>query len=313
MNGAPARIAVSDGDAATRRALVRALEAAGHAVEAYADTSALVSRVELGGVDLVVADAPRLCRAIKGLGSEVFVPVVLTVAVTDPEGRIEGVLAGADACLDEPFEEVELFGHVDAMLRLKRAHDHYREARRELERESATCPLTGLFGYRYLRETFPRVFAAAEEQRLPLSCLLVDVDGLRRHNVERGRAFGDSVLVEVASSLRSGVREADVVVRYGPDEFLVLLPETHFGGAMTVAERVFDDLAARKVTGTRGELVDVPVSMGVAVFPGREVRTRGELLRAAAEALSDAKRGGGGRVSVFRHAGVVLSRAGQGP
>lgn len=309
MNAEPPRIAVADADPATRRALVRSLESAGYAVEAYAEPSAVLSRVELGGIDVVVTDGPRLCRAVKSMGDDPFVPVVLTVLTTDPEGRLEGVIAGADACIDEPIEETELFAQVDAMLRLKRTHDAFREARASLERVALTCPLTGVHGYRYLHERFPRVFATAEEQKEPLACLLIDVDGLRGHNVERGRAFGDSVLVEVARSIRAGVRDADCVVRYGPDEFLVLLPETHFAGAMTVAERVFADVGARGFSTARGEPVTVRVSMGVAVFPGREVRTRTELLRATGEALSDAKRGGGGRVSVFRQSGVVLSRA----
>ncbi len=309
MSSDPPRIAVSDADPSTRRALVKSLESAGYAVEAYAEASAVLSRVELGGIDVVVADGQRLCRALKSMGDDPFVPVVLTVLATDADGRLEGVLAGADACIDEPFEEIELYAQVDAMLRLKRAHDAYREARTVLDRVALMCPLTGVYGYRYLHERFPQAFAIAEERREPLACLLVDVDGLRRHNVERGRSFGDAVLGQVARSLRSGVREADVVVRYGPDEFLVLLPETHFGGAMTVAERVFEDVRARSFTTGRGESVEVSISMGVAVFPGREVRTRTELLRAAGDALAEAKRGGGGRVSVFRHAGVVLSRA----
>ncbi len=310
MTSDPPRIAVSDVDVATRRALVRSLESAGYAVEAYAEPSAVLSRVELGGIDVVVTDGLRLCRALKSMGDDPFVPVVLTVLATDPEGRLEGVLAGADACIDEPIEETELFTQVDAMLRLKHAHDAFKDARTNLDRVALSCPLTGVYGYRYLHERFPQAFAMAEERKEPLACVLVDVDGLRQHNAARGRAFGDAVLVEVARSIRSGVREADVVVRYGPDEFLLLLPETHFGGAMIVAERVFEDVGERGFATARGEPVVVRVSMGVAVFPGREVRTRTELLRAAGEALTDAKRGGGGRVSVFRQSGVVLSRTG---
>ncbi len=312
MSSDPPRIAVSDSDAATRRALVRSLESAGYAVEAYAEPSAVLSRVELGGIDVVVADGQRLCRALKSMGDDPFVPVVLTVLSTDPEGRLEGVLAGADACIDEPLEETELFAQVDAMLRLKRSHDAFREARASLDRVALMCPLTGVYGYRYLHERFPLAFALAEERKEPLACVLVDVDGLRRHNAEHGRAFGDAVLAEVARSIRAGVREADVVVRYGPDEFLLLLPETHFGGAMIVAERVFDDVGTRGFSTARGEPVVVRVSMGVAVFPGREIRTRTELLRAATEALTDAKRGGGGTVSVFRQSSVLLSRANGG-
>jgi diguanylate cyclase (GGDEF)-like protein len=305
----PPRVVVSDADSATRRAIVRCLESAGYAVEGFADPSAVLSRVELGGVDVVIADSQRLCRALKSMGDDPFVPVLLTVLCTDGDGRVDGVLAGADACIDEPIEASELYEQVDAMLRLKRAHRAYHEAKAHLERLALTCPLTGVYGYRYLHARFPQAFASAEQRQEPLACVMVDVDGLRHLNVEHGRAFGDQALQAVARALRSGVREADAVVRYGPDEFLLLLPGTHFGGAMTAAERIFEEIGRSTISTSRGDAVKIRVSMGVAVFPGREIRTRAELLRATSDAMADAKRGGGGRVSVFRQNGLVLSRA----
>ncbi len=312
MSGEPPRVVIADADLPTRRALVLSLEAAGYVAEAYSEPSAVLARVELGGVDVVIADSQRLCRALKSLGDERFIPVVLTVLCTDGEGRLEGVLAGADACLDEPIEETALLSQVDAMLRLRRAHEAWREARAHLDHVALLDPVTGVYGYRYLHARLPALFEAAEARQEPLACLIVDVDGLRQHNAEHGRAFGDSVLVQVARGIRAGVRQADVVVRYGADDFLVLLPGTHFGGAMIVAERVFEAVGSQAFSTPRGAKVAVSISMGVAVFPGREIRTRVELLRAAGDALGDAKRDGGRRVAVFRHAGVVLSRSGAG-
>jgi two-component system, cell cycle response regulator len=310
VSAEPPRIAVFAGDAITRAALVAKLEEAGYVAEAHADAGAALARVEAGGVDVVIADSPRLCRALKSLGDERFVPVMLLVMATDGAGRLEGVLAGADVCLDEPIEETALLSQIDGMLRLKRAHAAWRSARAELEHVSLVDPMTGVYGFRYLHTRLPDLFDAAEQRHEPLACVLVDVDGLRQHNAEHGRAFGDSVLVQVARGVRAGVRHADVVVRYGADDFLLLLPGTHFGGAMTVAERVFEAVGAQTFSTPHGRHVSVAISMGVALFPGREVRTRGELLRAAAEALGDAKQEGGRRVAVFRHAGPMLTRSG---
>lgn len=313
MNAEPPRIVILSSDAVTREALASKLNEAGYGAEAHGDASVALARVEAGGVDVVLCDSPRVCRALKSLGDERFVPVVLLVMATDVEGRLEGVLAGADACLDEPIEETALLSQIDAMLRLRRAHTAWRAARAELEHVALIDPATGVHGYRYLHAKLPALFDAAEQRHEPLACVIVDVDGLRQHNAEHGRAFGDSVLVEVARGIRAGVRHADVVVRYGADDFLLLLPATHFGGAMTAAERVFEAVGRQPFSTPHGQLIHVAISMGVALFPGREVRTRGELLRAASEALEDAKREGGGRVAVFRHAGPMLARAGATP
>jgi len=310
VSGEPPRIGVFARDAVTRSALAAKLEEVGYTAEAHGDAAVARARVEAGGVDVVIADSPSLCRALRGLGDERFVPVMLLVMASDGAGRLEGVLAGADACLDEPIEETSLLSQIDAMLRLKRAHAAWLRARAELELVSLIDPMTGVYGFRYLHARLPDLFEAAERRHEPLACVLVDVDGLRQHNAVHGRAFGDSVLVQVARGVRAGVRHADVVVRYGADDFLLLLPATHFGGAMTVAERVFEAVGSQTFSTPLGRQVPVAVSMGVALFPGREVRTRGELLRAAAAALSDAKREGGRRVAVFRHEGPILTRTG---
>jgi predicted signal transduction protein with EAL and GGDEF domain len=92
----------------------------------------------------------------------------------------------------------------------------------------------------------------------------------------------------------------DVVARFGGDEFLVVLPSTHFAGSVTVAERIFSDVVDRPFTVDSGRSARVSLSVGVALYPSRDVRTKDALLRAADSALSSAKREGGGRICVFQ-------------
>ncbi len=308
--GRAPRVAIGGADAPTRLALARCLDRAGYRVEAFTESGQLLAHVEQGGADVVLSGSLRDCRALKSLGDEPLVPVILLVLHTDLDARCQGIAARADACLEVPLEESSLLAQVSAMLHLKRAHDALLQAKESLRSMALRCPLTGVHNYRYLNQHFPQEFAAAEERREPLACVHLDVDGLREHNVAFGRAFGDAVLQHVARAARSCVRGSDVIVRYGPDEFLLLLPATQFASAMRVAGRVLQEVHTRPIQAPEVGPTRVHVSMGVAVFPGRAVRTRSELLRAAGEALADAKRSGGGCVAMFQRPVAPLEPGG---
>jgi diguanylate cyclase (GGDEF)-like protein len=305
---------VADDDRLTREALTRVLTARGFRVEAVADGQAAVERVGRGGVDLALLDVlmPRLtgleaCRLIKGMTSHGFLPVVLLTVRTDSASRVEGLRIGADDYVCKPFDEEELIARVESMLRIKRLYDHVADARARLEQLSLFDPLTGLFNYRYLHARLNEEFKRAERYREPLACMVVDIDNLRAHNQASGRAAGDKVICQVADALRKSVREVDVVARFGADEFLVLLPSTHFAGATTVAERLIHEL--REATAADPQAADggVTLSVGVALYPSRDVRSKDQLLRAADAAMHHAKREGVGRISVYQQQGQLYT------
>jgi diguanylate cyclase (GGDEF)-like protein len=300
-------IVVADDDRITRELLAETLRAHGFSVEAVPDGQAAVERVARGGVDLVLLDVlmPRLsgleaCRLLKGMTQDSFLPVVLVTVKTDTASRVEGLKIGADDYVSKPFDERELTARVEAMLRIKRLHDHVVEARAKLEQLSVHDTLTSLYNYRYLHTRLTEEFKRAERYHDPLACMVVDVDRLQSHNEAQGRAMGDAILRFVADAIRRSVREVDVVARFGGDEFLVVLPSTHFAGSVTVAERIFRDVVERPFTLDSGRSTRVSLSVGVALYPSRDVRTKDALLRAADSALSSAKREGGGRICVFQ-------------
>ena len=103
------------------------------------------------------------------------------------------------------------------------------------------------------------------------------------------------------------MREVDVVARYGGDEFLVVLPSTHFAGSVTVAERIWRDVTERRFSIDNNKFRAVTVSIGVALYPSRDVRTKDALLRAADGALQQAKRDGGNRICVFQQQGYIYT------
>src|SRR6185503_14740272 len=212
---------------------------------------------------------------------------------------------GADDYVCKPFEEKELVARVEAMLRIKRLHDHVAAARQKLEQMSVHDELTGLYNYRYLHTRLSEEFKRAERYHDPLASIVVDIDRLQTINDSGGRALGDQIIKAVADVVKKSVREVDVVARFGGDEFLVVLPSTHFAGSVTVAERIWREVGDKPFLNDLTRSARVTLSIGVALFPSRDVRTKDALLRAADTALHQAKRDGGNRICVFQQQGYL--------
>jgi len=307
-------IVVADDDRITRELLAGMLRARGHEVDTVPDGQAAVERVARGGVHLVLLDVlmPRLggleaCRLLKSMTTGAFLPVVLVTVKTDSQSRVEGLKIGADDYVCKPFDESELMARVEAMLRIKRLHDHVADARQRLEQLSIHDDLTGLYNYRHLQVRLGEEYKRAERHRESLACMAIDIDRLQLQNEAGGRAHGDRVLRHVADTIRRTIRDGDVLARFGGDEFLMVLPGLHFSGAVSVAERVFRDLRERPLASDTSKPPPITLSVGVALFPSRDVRTRDSLLRSADLALGMAKREGGGRVCVYQQEGQIYT------
>lgn len=307
-------VVIAEDERLAREHLAGLLRSNGYAVETFEDGQAVIERVGKGGVDLVLLDVlmPRLsgleaCRIIKGLSQESFLPVVLLTVRTDTQSRVDGLRIGADDYVGKPFDERELLARVEAMLRIKKLHDHVIKARAKLEQLSVHDELTGLYNYRYLHTRLGEEFKRAERYHDPLACVVIDVDRLAKLNEVGGRTLGDNVVRGVADVVRRSVREVDVVARFGGDEFLLVLPSTHFAGSVTVAERIWREVTERPFFGDQTGPTRVTLSVGVALYPSRDVRSKDSLLRAADSALHQAKRDGGNRICVFQQHGYLYT------
>ncbi len=205
-----------------------------------------------------------------------------------------GVLALYDRLGGEEFDDDDLAtlrtfaGHAAVAVHNVRVHE-------ETQRLSLTDPLTGLWNYRYLRESLRREVERASRFGRMVSVLALDLDRFKKVNDTYGHAAGDTVLVEFARRVRGEIREVDLAFRQGGEEFVVLLPETDARGAAIVAERlgVAIRTAPVPVVGHSGvrESIPVTVSIGIAVYPDH-ADTGPRVLEAADEALYAAKAAG---------------------
>jgi diguanylate cyclase (GGDEF)-like protein/PAS domain S-box-containing protein len=172
-----------------------------------------------------------------------------------------------------------------------------RAANRRLAEQASRDPLTQLYNRAYFREVLVRELARATRYQDELSVLMVDLDDFKRVNDEEEHAVGDQVLQEMGRALREGLRDGDVLARYGGDEFCVLLPSTGREGARAVAERLRAQVRSRGF-GPEGRLSQ-RITIGVAAssdLASDEKTPADAILRLADRALLLAKPQGGDRV-----------------
>jgi diguanylate cyclase (GGDEF)-like protein/PAS domain S-box-containing protein len=179
---------------------------------------------------------------------------------------------------------------------LQQALDETERLRQELREQAIRDPLTGLYNRRFLEESLNREIARARRVDTALGILMLDMDGFKQVNDTWGHAAGDGVLREVGRLLLANVRAADVVCRYGGDEFIVVLPGASVDAATTRAENLCQLLRHAAFEFRDMKLPEATFSVGVAAYP-EQGRAGADLLGAADAALYRAKQDGGGRVS----------------
>ncbi len=157
---------------------------------------------------------------------------------------------------------------------------------RKLHRQTLTDPLTGLANRRMADAFLKRHWAQAERRRSPLSCLLIDLDNFKQINDAHGHDAGDRVLQELAGILKRQVRQEDLAVRLGGDEFLMVCPLATESDMEVLRKRLM--AAAARVTLETGPLV---FSTGIAERNPITMKSPGDLLRAADQKLIRVKRG----------------------
>lgn len=209
----------------------------------------------------------------------------LRVVPLTSEGETYGALAfwPAHSSEDPKHGLEEAFEHaLAAALRTRRALD-------ESLYLSATDPLTELPNRRALDTTFTRMMALARRNQRPLSVLMIDLDHFKQINDAHGHDAGDEVLKTFATTLLASLRESDMPVRYGGEEFLVVLPETGAHEACEVGDKIritTQRLAIPTPTG----VIHPTISVGVAGLQPHD--TPESLISRADKALYRAKADG---------------------
>jgi diguanylate cyclase (GGDEF)-like protein len=216
---------------------------------------------------------------------EVLVEPILYKSV--PLGVI--VLAGAEDFDEQSLRLLELL-RPGLGLAMNNALVHDR-----LQRLAAIDPLTGIYNRRFGMARLHEEFSRAVRDNTPLGVLMLDIDHFKLVNDTYGHLVGDRVLVHIAKVARSVMREGDILVRYGGEEFLAILPAASKEDGRQVAERLRRLIEETSIK-DGNQNIRVTISAGATAFPENSVDGEQDLIQVADEALYTAKETGRNRV-----------------
>jgi two-component system, cell cycle response regulator len=242
-------------------------------------------------------DGLRLCSQFRSQDETRHVPILLLLDDEDLPRLPKGLEIGVTDYLIKPIDRNELRARTRTQIRRRRYHDKLREMLQRSVALAYTDTLTGVYNRRYMNAHLDRKIMEIAETVKPVSVLMFDIDNFKPVNDTYGHQAGDEVLVELARRVSRGVRDIDLLSRFGGEEFVIVMPDADVEVALAVAERVRALVAdqAFPISSGPGEL---PVTVSVGVATTREpTETTESLIGRADEALYRAKARGRNCVS----------------
>jgi diguanylate cyclase (GGDEF)-like protein len=245
-------------------------------------------------------DGYAVCRALKNDPRTSQIPIIFVSALNEVDDQEKGLHLGAVDYITKPFHMALVKARIHNHMTLKIKNDL-------LEKMSQIDGLTQVANRRHFDQTLDREFQRHSRTGSMLGLIMLDIDAFKPYNDNYGHGVGDDCLVKVANALSAVVgRRVDCLARYGGEEFAVILPDTDLQGVVQVANSLHHAIDQLHLPHAWSDVADhVTISVGCAcraVTPGLQ---KADLLRAADQALYDAKRSGRNRVSVDPHSGVV--------
>ena len=261
-------------------------------------------------VQLQGEDAPRLlildwmmpgiegveiCRRIRenSKSEDQYTYVMLLTAKESKKNIVTGMEAGADDYITKPFDMHELRVRVRAGERIVQLQSELLKAKKKLEIQSRTDPLTGVLNRRAILSQIGGELSRAKRENTKISISILDLDHFKAINDTYGHLSGDAVLRECMHRVKLTIREYDSVGRFGGEEFIVVLPGANDTDAFSVAERIRLRIY-EKAADVDGTSISFTVSQGLATCNGDT--TVDEMIAIADQALYRAKENGRNRV-----------------
>ncbi len=293
--GRTAVLALNDSE--VQESLSAALQAAGFSVRHATNGRDTVALIEEECPHFLIADwnlqemsGLELCRYLRHQRQHHYVYTIMLTEQPDQETLLSAIEAGADRVDVKPITAAELLAAI-------RAGSQVVGLVREISQHPRKDPLTGLATRRLIDDHLTREWRRSSRYRIPLTCVIVDIDSFRKINEQFGDSAGDGTLETIAATLNDNCRASDFLFRHGGDQFCIVMPDTNEHGACDWAER-----AQKVFSGTTFNAQDntfqVTASFGVA--QRRATHTQFEdLLNAAEQSLLVAKQSGRNRVVRF--------------
>jgi len=249
-------------------------------------------KVKKTGHSISSASYPEICKQFNPEVNKVHLCIPMVIG-----GRTGGVVQFLFKDKEEMQSKAQMLFKAEqyikeslSVIEAKRLMDTLRES-------ALKDPLTGLYNRRFLQEYTETLVASTIRRKKNLGLIMCDLDFFKQVNDYYGHNAGDAVLKETSELIRKTVRTSDLVIRFGGEEFLVVLLDIEEGDAMSVAEKIRETIEKTKIRITEGT-VQKTISLGVSVFP-HDTDSFWQAIKFADVALYKAKENGRNRVIRF--------------
>ena len=235
-------------------------------------------------------DFPNICSLHYCKNNYICIPF-------SASGNFTGVLK-INVTEEEKEHIIHILPYVKAYLNEVSAIIEAKYTLELLHNQSIKDPLTNLFNRRHLENILPMLIANAKRKNEKIAFLMIDMDYFKKVNDTYGHKAGDIVLKKLSKILTDGVRESDIVIRYGGEEFLILLQNiTDINAAKNVAEKIRQTVENTPIQ-TDEATIKKTISIGISIFPD-QCEKGWECIKYADLALYEAKRTGRNKVVLF--------------
>lgn len=228
-----------------------------------------------------------------------YMYIVMVTSHGDRENLTLALNSGADDFLTKPIDRGELIARIRAGQRILNLETR-------LTQLANSDVLTGLPTRRVFEELVAKEWSRTQRYRLPMSCVIFDIDFFKRINDIHGHAAGDQVLREIAHIFATSVRKSDIICRYGGEEFCAILPETSSAQAYVWADNIRKRIASTEII-LDTAVVNVTISLGLAE-PLSEMEDLNDLIDVADHCLLEAKSKGRNQIVAFNELSESVSK-----
>lgn len=296
------KILIVDDDTTNIRVLENYLLLENYRVRSATNGIEALEILEKEKFDLILLDImmPRMSgyevlNSIRKQYTTYELPVLMLTAGTQNRDIVTAFQSGANDYLTKPIDRQELTARIKTHLSLRQAV----VTAIENATLANTDALTGLYNRRFMTLSGDREFSNALRMNKPLSVIMLDIDLFKQINDLHGHAEGDRVLKHLAETITRNIRGIDIAVRYGGEEFVIILPETVSDGAARAAEKIRQLIEKSTVLTSGHYEIHYTVSMGVASSEDSE-STFEDLILTADKMLYQSKKAGRNCITVFK-------------
>ncbi len=272
--------------------LAKRLTVAGYDVESSYDGSGLADKIKSAKPDLIILDVMlpgvdgfEVKKQLNEDGDTAHIPVIFLTAKQSVPDKLEGLHLGGEDYITKPFEHEELLARIQGILK----------RRQNLEEASMKDGLLGIYNVAFFKKEIAIFFDIARRYNTVFALVIIDLDNFKSINDSYGHLAGDQILKTFCGIARQNLRKSDLLMRYGGDEFVVIMPETGEAQAEIAVRKLKECVENTSVFLSEAkQYISFSISAGIAQCDER-ISGPDELFRTAdARLYEDKKRGNSG-------------------